>query len=109
MIDFARRWLLLCCVAVLASCSPSEPRGEAGSAGPETLELRYQGTSGTVEPAELAESLGYLAPLRLKFMGSIFSGPQSIQAVVTGDTDFGGAFNGAVINLVAGKAPICPV
>lgn len=62
--------------------------------------------SGTVQPAELAESLGYLAPLRLSFEGSTISGPQSVQAVVTGDTEFGGAFNGAVINLVAGKAPI---
>src|SRR6185295_18019754 len=53
-----------------------------------------------------AESLGYLAPLRLKYVGSIFSGPQSVQAAATGDTDFGGAFNGAILNLLAGKAPI---
>jgi ABC-type nitrate/sulfonate/bicarbonate transport system substrate-binding protein len=106
MMDFARRSLLLICFGILAGCSRSESRGEAGSAELEIQELRYQGMAGTVDPAELAESLGYLAPLRLSFVGSIFSGPQSVQAVVTGDTDFGGAFNGAVINLVAGKAPI---
>jgi len=100
-------------MVALAACARSE-RGSGGSAsgagsasgGFETLVLRYQGMSGTVQPAELAESLGYLAPLRLEFLGSTISGPQSVQAVVTGDTDFGGAFNGAVINLIAGKAPI---
>jgi ABC-type nitrate/sulfonate/bicarbonate transport system substrate-binding protein len=61
---------------------------------------------GQVQPAELAASLGYLAPLQLDVVGSTISGPQSVQAVVTGDADFGGAFNGAVINLIAGKAPI---
>jgi ABC-type nitrate/sulfonate/bicarbonate transport system substrate-binding protein len=78
----------------------------ASTGAPEVLELRYQGNNGTVAPAELAEDLGYLAPIRLEFVGSTVSGPQSIQAVVTGDTDFGGAFNGAVIKLVAAKAPI---
>jgi ABC-type nitrate/sulfonate/bicarbonate transport system substrate-binding protein len=93
--------------ALVSSCSRSEPRPSAtGSGELETLVLRYQGMSGTVQPAELAESLGFLAPLRLSFEGSTISGPQSVQAVVTGDTEFGGAFNGAVINLVAGKAPI---
>ncbi len=59
-----------------------------------------------MSPIELAEDLGYLAPIRLHFVGSTVSGPQSVQAVVTGDTDFGGAFNGAIIKLVAAKAPI---
>ncbi len=77
--------------------------------GYETLELRYQGNNGTVSPAELAESLGYLAPLHLNFVGSTISGPASVQAVVTGDTDFGGAFNGAIIKLVAAKTPIVAV
>ena len=106
MIASASRWLLTFLVALLASYSRGEAPGQARSTELETLELRYQSMSGTVDPAELAESLGYLAPLRLKFVGSIFSGPQSVQAVVTGDTDFGGAFNGAIINLLAGKAPI---
>jgi ABC-type nitrate/sulfonate/bicarbonate transport system substrate-binding protein len=62
-----------------------------------------------VSPAELAESLGYLAPLQLNFIGSTISGPASVQAVVTGDTDFGGAFNGAIIKLIAAKTPIVAV
>jgi ABC-type nitrate/sulfonate/bicarbonate transport system substrate-binding protein len=92
------------------ACSRSEaPRALADGAGFETLELRYQGNNGTVAPVELAEDLGYLAPLHLNFVGSTVSGPASVQAVVTGDTDFGGAFNGAVIKLIAAKAPIVAV
>ncbi len=55
---------------------------------------------------ELAEDLGYLAPIRLKWVGNTYSGPQDIQAAVTGDTDFGGAFNAAIEKLVAAGAPI---
>ncbi|WP_437725772.1 ABC transporter substrate-binding protein [Sorangium sp. So ce861] len=102
--------LLALCVA--AGCSRDEA-SRASAAGPEgefeTLELRYQGNNGTVSPIELAEDLGYLAPIRLNFIGSTVSGPQSVQAVVTGDTDFGGAFNGAIIKLIAAKAPIIAV
>jgi ABC-type nitrate/sulfonate/bicarbonate transport system substrate-binding protein len=91
----------------LFGCSKGEPLREgANESGYETLELRYQGNNGTVAPIELAEDLGYLEPIRLKFMGSTVSGPQSVQAVVTGDTDFGGAFNGAVIKLIAARVPI---
>lgn len=102
--------LVLSCGA--AGCSRDEaPR--ASPAGPEsefeTLELRYQGNNGTVTPIELAEDLGYLAPIRLNFVGSTVSGPHRVQAVVTGDTDFGGAFNGAIIKLIAAKAPIVAV
>ncbi|XXY71458.1 ABC transporter substrate-binding protein [Sorangium sp. So ce291] len=102
--------LLALCGA--AGCSRDEA-SRASAAGPEgefeTLELRYQGNNGTVSPIELAEDLGYLAPIRLHFVSSTVSGPQSVQAVVTGDTDFGGAFNGAIIKLVAAKAPIIAV
>jgi len=49
---------------------------------------------------------GYLAPLRLKWVRNTISGPQDIQSVVTGDTDFGGAFNGSIVKLIAAHAPI---
>src|SRR5690606_30928903 len=75
----------------------------------ERLTLRYQGFSGMVTYPELAEDLGYLAPLRLEYVGNTISGPQDIQTVVTRDIDFGGAFNGAVIKLIAAKAPITAV
>jgi len=78
----------------------------AAAAGPEKTEIRYQGWAGQVTWIELAEDLGYLAPLKAKWVGNTISGPQDIQSVVTGDVDIGGAFNGAVVKLLAKKAPI---
>lgn len=88
----------------LAACSKASAtkRGD----GYETTELRYQAYPTMVGFPELAEDLGYLAPLKLKYVGGTISGPQNIQAVATGDVDFGGAFNGAIVKLIAAKAPI---
>lgn len=104
-----RRWVgLLVALALVTACSKerrtagAEPHPE----GFETLEIGYQASPGTVPPIELAEDLGFLAPLKLRFVSSTVSGPQSIQAVVTGDTDVGSAFNGAILKLIAAKAPI---
>lgn len=83
--------------------------GGAGATRYESLELRYQGWASRVIFPELAEDLGYLAPVKLKWVGNTFSGPQDIQAAVTGDTDFGGAFNSAIEKLVAAGAPIVAV
>ncbi|MEU4420165.1 ABC transporter substrate-binding protein [Actinoplanes sp. NPDC024001] len=91
--------------ALLSACGGSD----AAAAGEQAKELRYQGWVGTVTPAELAESLGYLDDVRLKWIGNTISGPQDIQAATTGDTDFGGAFNGAIVKLKASKAPITAV
>ncbi|MBP2707726.1 ABC transporter substrate-binding protein [Microbispora sp. RL4-1S] len=89
--------------AVLAAGCGSTS-GSAG--GTETTELRYQGSVGAVGFPELAEDLGYLGNIKLKWVGNTISGPQDIQSVATGQTDFGGAFNGAIIKLVAAGAPI---
>ena len=78
----------------------------ADSNGFEQSVLRYQGFAGTVTYPELADDLGYLAPLRLEYVGNTISGPQDIQTVVTGDIDIGGAFYGAILKLIAAKAPI---
>lgn len=78
----------------------------ARAAPPEQTELRYQGQVGQVTYPELAEDLGYLAPLKLKWIGNTISGPQDIQTMLTGDVDFGGAFNGAVSKLIASRAPV---
>jgi ABC-type nitrate/sulfonate/bicarbonate transport system substrate-binding protein len=72
----------------------------------EQTEIRYQGWAGQVTFVELADDLGYLAPLKLKWVGNTISGPQDIQTVVTGDTDIGGAFYGAIIKLIAARAPV---
>ncbi|WP_354111762.1 HipA domain-containing protein [Bradyrhizobium sp. S3.12.5] len=68
--------------------------------------IRYLGSAGQVTFIELAEDLGYLTPLKLKWVGNTISGPQDIQTVVTGDIDIGGAFYGAILKLIAAKAPI---
>jgi ABC-type nitrate/sulfonate/bicarbonate transport system substrate-binding protein len=90
----------------VAACSKSStaPAGVGGDG--EQTELRHQGLVGQVSFPELAEDLGYLSPTKLTFVGSTISGPQDIQTVVTGDTDYGVAFNGAIIKLIAAKAPV---
>jgi ABC-type nitrate/sulfonate/bicarbonate transport system substrate-binding protein len=94
--------LLLFASGVLASAAETEP----DAAKYEVSELRYQGWASQVLLPELAEDLGYLAPIRLRWVGNTISGPQDIQSAVTGDTDFGGAFNGSIVKLVAARAPI---
>lgn len=105
-----RRWALqiIGSALALAACSKRSSReGTAQSGGaPEKLELRCQGFTGQVTFPELAEDLGLLAPIKLDYVGNTSSGPQDIQTVATGDTDFGGAFNGAVIKLIAANAPV---
>ena len=100
--------LLLASSVLLAGCGEGKTsaEGSTNSGGLEVSELRYQGSVGSVSFPELADDLGYLAPLKLKYIGNTISGPQDIQSVVTGDTDFGGAFNGAIVKLLAAKAPI---
>jgi ABC-type nitrate/sulfonate/bicarbonate transport system substrate-binding protein len=96
-------WML---VLALGGCSKSAARPTAQGDGLEQTELRHQGSAGAVWFPELAEDLGYLAPLKLDYVGNTISGPQDIQTVVTGDTDYGVAFDGAILKLFAAKAPI---
>lgn len=112
MSSFLRRasLALIATVSLLSACSrePANavPAAARAADAPESLALRYQGSVGLVTYPELAEELGYLAPLQLHWIGNTISGPQDIQTVVTGDIDFGTAFNGAVAKLIAAKAPI---
>ncbi|WP_433244617.1 ABC transporter substrate-binding protein [Streptosporangium sp. CA-135522] len=103
MINFRHVPLLLPLVALMTACS-AQAAAKPGQL--ETSELRYQGAVGAVTFPEFAEELGYLGPIKLKWIGNTISGPQDIQAVATGQTDFGGAFNGAIVKLAAAKAPI---
>ncbi|MBB2912473.1 hypothetical protein FHS43_003756 [Streptosporangium becharense] len=95
--------------ALISTALLTSPVGCGSAAGPggaEVTELRHQGSAGAVTFPEPAEHLGYLAPLKLKWVGNTISGPQDIQSAATGQTDFGGAFNGAITKLVAAGAPI---
>lgn len=97
--------LLLGVSTLLTGCGGKTASGSAGGQL-ELTELRYQGSVNSVTYPELAEDLGYLAPLKLKWVGNTISGPQDIQTAATGDVDFGGAFNGAIVKLIAAKAPV---
>ncbi|NRQ39234.1 ABC transporter substrate-binding protein [Nonomuraea sp. NN258] len=96
-----RHAVIVLTATLLAGCGTAR-----GAAGTEVKELRYQGNAGLVTYPELAEELGYLGDVKLKWVGNTTSGPQDIQSAATGQTDFGGAFNGAVVKLKAANAPI---
>ncbi|MFI7700272.1 ABC transporter substrate-binding protein [Nonomuraea sp. NPDC049480] len=99
MIKIRHAFLAALLPAVLAGCG-------VASGAAEVKVLRYQGSAGAVTFPELAEELGYLGDVKLKWVGNTTSGPQDIQSAATGQTDFGGAFDGAIVKLKAAKAPI---
>ncbi|MCQ4041864.1 ABC transporter substrate-binding protein [Streptantibioticus rubrisoli] len=90
--------------AVAVGCGTSAGEGSLGTG--QTKTLRYQGWAGQVTPPELAEDLGFLGEVKLRWIGNTTSGPQDIQSAATGQVDFGGAFNGAVVKLASHQAPI---
>ncbi|MFD6566478.1 ABC transporter substrate-binding protein [Micromonospora profundi] len=94
-------------LTLLAGTAGCGSDAEAGSR--QASELRYQGSVGQVTLPELAADLGYLGDVRLKWIGNVTGGPQDIQATATGQSDFGGAFNGAIVKLAAANAPITAV
>ncbi|MDQ4504171.1 ABC transporter substrate-binding protein [Sinomonas sp. ASV322] len=92
-------------VIALAVSACSGPAAASGG-GHQVTELRYQGSANNVTLPELAEDLGFLGDVKLKWVGNTTSGPQDIQSAATGQTDFGGAFAGAVVKLVEAGAPV---
>ncbi|MFT4267821.1 MAG: ABC transporter substrate-binding protein [Xenophilus sp.] len=78
----------------------------ASGEAPEVKEIRQLASPSRVTFPELAEYLGYLGPIKLKTVGTATGGPQGLQAVVTGDADYGMSFNGSILNLRAAKAPL---
>lgn len=102
-------YLMLCAAYCVGGCK-REPAGDTAkpdsSAEFETDELRYQSLPGHVLYPELAEDLGYLAPLKLRSVGTTYSGPQDVQSTATNDTDFSLAFNGIIAKMVASGVPV---
>jgi hypothetical protein len=85
----------------VTGCVGDAQAGEGQAAGQmEVKELRYQGSANSVGLAELAADLGYLGAIKLNWVGNTTSGPQDIQSAATNQTDFGGAFAGAVVKLI---------
>jgi ABC-type nitrate/sulfonate/bicarbonate transport system substrate-binding protein len=71
--------------------------------------IRYQGYQGSVNLPELAAALGDLDGVKLKYVGTVQGGPQSIQALVSNQVDYGAAFNGAIAQIASTGAPITSV
>ncbi|MEW2417626.1 ABC transporter substrate-binding protein [Streptomyces sp. NPDC046866] len=102
-----RQFLTLLGISAAAvSCGTATAGSGSGPSGSQVTTLKYQGSVGAVTLPELAADLGYLGDLKLEWVGNTISGPQDIQSAATGQIHFGGAFNGAIIKLAAGKAPI---
>ncbi|HEY8482576.1 MAG TPA: ABC transporter substrate-binding protein [Spirillospora sp.] len=83
--------------------------GGAAAGARRTTTLRYQGWTGQVLLPELAADLGFLGDVKLRWVGNTISGPQDVQSAATGQVDFGGAFNGAIVKLQEAGAPITSV
>jgi ABC-type nitrate/sulfonate/bicarbonate transport system substrate-binding protein len=100
--------LLPVLVAVLATTTATVACSSADASGPKgVVSLRYQGWTDQVLLPELAQDLGYFdGKVKLDWVGNTISGPQDIQSAATGQTDFGGAFAGAVAKLITAGAPI---
>ncbi|RMI30367.1 ABC transporter substrate-binding protein [Nocardia stercoris] len=96
---------LLTLSAVLALTTACGHSGPGTTADGKDV-LRYQGQSGIVTAYELADSLGYFSKIQLHWESDTTSGPANIQAAATKQIEFGSAFNGAVVKLVSGGAPV---
>ncbi|MEU1846186.1 ABC transporter substrate-binding protein [Micromonospora sediminicola] len=103
------RRALAAAVALLTLATAAGCGADAAADGAQTTELRYQGSVGQVTLPELAADLGYLGDVKLNWIGNVTGGPADIQATATGQSDFGGAFNGAIVKLQAANAPITAV
>ena len=107
--------ILSCSMLLVSACSKKEhvaATHQVNVVGEplETLTFSYLGSPGTVSPIELAEDLGYLAPVKLNYVGISTGGPQGLQAVLSGDVDISStSFVGAVVNVVASNAPVVAV
>jgi ABC-type nitrate/sulfonate/bicarbonate transport system substrate-binding protein len=100
--------IALTIVVGFTACSKSEKeivkQSEAvtqATEGYEKTVLNYQSLSSLVSYPELAEALGYLAPIKLNYLGNVLGGPQDLQTLATGDVDIATAFNGAIIKAKA--------
>ncbi|WP_029116042.1 ABC transporter substrate-binding protein [Mycobacterium sp. URHB0044] len=101
--------LMSAALVVASLTSACGPSSDTATTEDGRTVIRYQGWASQVTYPELAENLGYFAKVKLHWVGNTTSGPQDIQSAATGDTDIGGAFNGAVVKLAAAGAPITSV
>ncbi|MBS7345361.1 MAG: ABC transporter substrate-binding protein [Caryophanon sp.] len=105
MKKYATILLALAATTSLAACGDEETSNTLAANGQDNV-LQYQSTAGAVSLPELAEELGYFEDITLENVGPSTGGPESIQLTSIGETDFGNAFNGAIIKSVAKGVPI---
>lgn len=100
--------LLTAALLGLVGATATACGGSAGAdGGSEVTAIRYQSGAGSVDPLELADALGYLERLTLEKVGDVQGGPESLQALATGQIDISAsAFYGATAKLVATGVPI---
>lgn len=93
---------ILLVVGGVSACNASS------GAADEQKTIRYQSYTGMVDPAELADALGYFdgTGITLERLGDVQGGPESLRAAATNQVDYGAAFNGAIAKLVSTGAPI---
>jgi ABC-type nitrate/sulfonate/bicarbonate transport system substrate-binding protein len=110
----SRRWGLVAAIASalalvlgLSACGGGSSATADGSSGGETTTIRYQAAAGTISPLEIADALGYLGNLQIKSVGDVTGGPESIQAVATGQADVSSiAFDGSIVKAIAAGANV---
>src|ERR1700743_1874078 len=111
----SRRWGAFAVIAMalglalgLSACGGgANATADNGSGGDETTTIRYQAAAGTISPLEIADALGYLGDLQIKSVGDVTGGPESIQAVATGQADISSiAFDGSIVKAIAAGAGV---
>jgi ABC-type nitrate/sulfonate/bicarbonate transport system substrate-binding protein len=93
------------CALLLSACLTGCGLSSANGAQ-QTDTIRYQGSQGIVNLPELAKALGYLKGIKLKYLGTVQGGPQSLAALMSNQVDYGAAFNGAIAQMASTGAPI---
>ncbi|MDQ9011479.1 ABC transporter substrate-binding protein [Acinetobacter gerneri] len=91
-------------ISVIIGCSTRQAQSTEN-----VKQLRYQSYPGLVSLPELAQDLGYLGDIKLDYVGTVQGGPQDLLTLVAGDVDFAGAFNGAVVKVVAAGLDVVPI
>ncbi|MDR1660989.1 MAG: ABC transporter substrate-binding protein, partial [Azoarcus sp.] len=108
----ARRLALAAVLLLAAACGKDDGASAPARDGAalEKLEFRHLGSPGWVDLVELAGDLGYLEPVKLRYVGISLGGPQGIQTLLSGDTDISSSsFNSAIVKVVASGAPVTAV
>jgi ABC-type nitrate/sulfonate/bicarbonate transport system substrate-binding protein len=101
------RRIRIAAAAALSLASLAGLTACGGGQDGEATTIRYQSYAGSVDVLQLADALGYLKGLKLKKVGDVTGGPQSLQALASHQIDISSsAFFGAIAQLVATGAPI---